>query len=136
MHARMVPRRHQTSAERHHRGRRKGARQGARLAQYREERFVNPEWRWWAAKLAGKLAPGATVDTPQAGFYRKTSKEHYGARKTFTPVAYWPGIDEDGMPALHCRGGAVALYEVGAMELWNYANEHPVTEEAYRDVAQ
>jgi hypothetical protein len=96
---------------------------------------VNPEWEWWAAKLAGKLPPGAIADTPQAGFYRKTSKEFYGARKTFTPVAYWPGI-QDGRPVLYCREGDKNVGATRAMELWNHVCDHPVSEEAYRDVAQ
>jgi len=88
-------------------------------------------WQWWADKLAGKPMQ-ANPDNPQAGFYRKSSKEHYGARKTFTPVAYWPGTNGK----LNCREGDVNVDEARANTLWNSVNRHPVTEEAYREVAQ
>lgn len=97
---------------------------------------MNPAWRWWALKLAGKLPQGAIVDTPQAGFYRKVSKEFYGARKTFMPVAYWPDVNEDGELVLFCREGDKNVGATRAMELWNHVNQHPVSEEAYRGVAQ
>lgn len=87
-------------------------------------------WQWWYDRLTGKPTQ-ANPDNPQAGFYRKSSKEHYGARKTFTPVAYWP---ENGK--LKCREGDVNVDEFRGMELWNRVNQQPVTEEAFREVAQ
>ena len=92
--------------------------------------FHDP-WQWWREKLAGEpveMNPG----NPHAGFYRQPQKEHYGARKTFKPIAYWPG--ENGK--LNCRIGDVDVPPETGEELWQWVGHHPVTEEAYRAVAE
>jgi hypothetical protein len=89
------------------------------------------EWDWWQARLAGELVP-MHPDIPHAGFYREQFKEHYGARKTFMPVAYWPG--DDGQ--LYCRIGDEDVSPERGQAIWTRVGNHPVTEEAYREVAE
>jgi len=91
------------------------------------------DWQYWHDRLAGKPVE-MSPSHPQAGFYREPRKESYGARRTFRPVAYWPGNNADG--SLHCRIGDEDVNEKRAMEIWTRCGHHPVTEEAYRDVAQ
>src|SRR5215472_15801560 len=88
-------------------------------------------WAYWQSRLEGIPLP-MHPDDPQAGFYRIPRKEHYGARRTFTPVAYWPG--ENGQ--LNCRVGDTDVPPMTAMEIWTRVGNHPVTEEAYRAVAE
>jgi hypothetical protein len=92
---------------------------------------LNDPWTWWFDRLAGKPAQ-MNPDTPHAGFYREQFKERYGARKTFMPVAYWPG--EDGQ--LCCRIGDEDVSPERGQAIWERVGNHPVTEEAYREVAQ
>lgn len=89
------------------------------------------EWQYWHDRLQGKQVE-MSPSHPQAGFYREPRKEHYGARRTFRPVAYWPG--ENGQ--LHCRIGDEDVTPERALDLWTRVGQHPVTEQAYRDVAQ
>lgn len=89
------------------------------------------EWQYWHDRLHGKPVQ-MSPSHPQAGFYREPRKEHYGARRTFRPVAYWP----DGDGVLHCRIGDEDVTPQRALELWTRVGQHPVTEEAYREVAQ
>lgn len=92
---------------------------------------MNEAWQWWADKLAGK--PVEMNDSnPQAGFYRWPRKAQYGARKTFLPVAYWPG--ENGK--LNCRIGDEDVSWERGEEIWKNVGNHPVSEHAYRAVAQ
>lgn len=85
-------------------------------------------WSWWQAKLAGQ--PVQMNDSnPQAGFYRQLHKAFYGARKTFTPVAYWPG--EDGH--LNCRIGDEDVTWQRGEEIWKNVGNNPVTHEAYHN---
>jgi hypothetical protein len=93
---------------------------------------MNSDWSWWQAKLAGQPMQ-ANPDLPHAGFYRQSHKAFYGARKTYTPVAYYPD-PETGR--LRCRIGDAEVDDVLAMQTWDHVNEHPVTEEAYRLVAE
>jgi hypothetical protein len=90
------------------------------------------DWDWWQRKLAGEPVE-MNPDTPHAGFYRKPHKEEYGARRTFQPVAYWRA-DDDGQ--LHCRIGDMDVTPERGEELWSMVGNHPVTEEAYRLVAE
>src|SRR5262252_2337654 len=92
---------------------------------------MNEAWEWWSKRLTG-MPVDAVVDTPQAGFYRMPEKAFYGARKTYTPVAYYPGADG----SLRCRLGDQEVNSIRAMELWNRVNQHPVSEQAYREVAE
>jgi hypothetical protein len=88
-------------------------------------------WQWWADKLAGKpvqMNPG----NPHAGFYRMPRKAFYGARKTFTPVAYWPSPNG----RMNCRFGDDDVTPERGEEIWERVGNHPVSEQAYRDVAQ
>lgn len=88
-------------------------------------------WSWWQEKLAGKPVQ-MNPDNPQAGFYRMPYKQEYGARRTFQPVAYWPG--ENG--ELNCRIGDRDIIPAYGRALWQSVGNHPVTEEAYRRVAE
>lgn len=97
---------------------------------------VDP-WDWWRRKLRGE--PVVNDGTLHPGFYRKPHKQFYGARKTYTPVAYWPGtVNLHGIdfPTVFCRDGDTDVNETRALELWAMVHDHPVTEEAYRAVAQ
>lgn len=92
---------------------------------------MNEQWFWWWDKLQGKpveMNPG----NPHAGFYRWPRKAQYGARKTFLPVAYWPG--DNGK--LNCRIGDNDVSAERGEEIWPSVGNHPVTEQAYRSVAQ
>ena len=88
-------------------------------------------WDWWFEKLAGKPVQ-MNPDTPHAGFYRQPRKAQYGARKTFKPVAYWPA--ENGQ--LNCRVGDDDITPEQGQAIWQNVGNHPVSEEAYRTVAQ
>ena len=88
-------------------------------------------WQWWQDRLAGKPNQ-ANPDTPHAGFYRQPHKAFYGARKTFTPVAYYPNADG----GLSCRIGDEDVSEQAGQIAWQRVCEHPVSEEAYRAVAE
>jgi hypothetical protein len=89
------------------------------------------EWQYWHDRLNGKPVE-MTPNDPQAGFYREPRRAEYGARKTFRPVAYWPG--ENGQ--LHCRLGDEDVSDQRGVDLWTRVGHHPVTEAAYRTVAQ
>jgi len=89
------------------------------------------DWRWWQDKLAGKPVE-MNPDEPHAGFYRMPRRQHYGARKTYIPVAYWPG--EDGQ--LNCREGDNDVNLERAQAIWHWVGNHAVSEEAYRAVAE
>jgi hypothetical protein len=89
------------------------------------------DWDWWQDKLAGRpveMNPG----TPHAGFYRWPRRPAYGAPRTFLPVAYWPG--ENGQ--LNCRIGDQDVLPEKGEEIWERVGDNPVTEEAYRKVAE
>jgi len=92
--------------------------------------FVDP-WQWWREKLAG-AAVEMNPDNPHAGFYRMPEKAFYGSRKTYTPVAYWPG--ENG--SLNCRVGDEDIGPEKGQGLWARVGNNPVSETAYRDVAE
>jgi hypothetical protein len=92
---------------------------------------VADPWQWWADKLAGKpvqMNPG----NPHAGFYRMPRKAFYGARRTFTPVAYWPSPNGK----MNCRFGDDDVTPERGEEIWERVGNHPVSEQAYRAVAQ
>lgn len=90
---------------------------------------VDP-WQWWRDKLAGK--PVVNDGTLHCGFFRKTTKEFYGARKTFVPVAFY--LDTNGQ--IRCREGDRDVDDTRALEVWEWVNDQPVTQEAYRAVAE
>jgi hypothetical protein len=92
--------------------------------------YFNP-WGWWQAKLAGK-AVEMNPSNPHAGFYRQPHKEFYGARRTFKPVAYWPG--KNGK--LNCRIGDVDVTPEVGEQIWERVGNNPVSEQAYRAVAE
>jgi len=89
------------------------------------------DWDWWQAKLAGEPVQ-MNPSTPHAGFYRMSHKESYGARKTFKPVAYWAGLNGK----LCCRIGDDDVTPERGEEIWERVGNHPVSEEAYRAVAE
>jgi hypothetical protein len=99
----------------------------------------NNPWSWWQDKLAGKPVQ-MNPSNPQAGFYRMPAKEFYGARRTFKPVAYWWATqDQNGTPItpeLCCRIGDEDVSPEKGQGIWERVGNHPVTEEAYRKVAQ
>lgn len=92
------------------------------------------DWQWWQDKLAGKPVQ-ANPDLPQWGFYRQSYKAFYGARKTFTPVAYYPDANTGEM---RCRIGDedISGDSIRATRMWNHVHNNPVTFEAFNDVAE
>ena len=88
-------------------------------------------WQWWRDQLAG-APPDLNESNPHAGFYRQSFKAHYGARKTYLPVAYWPGENDN----LNCRIGDQDVTPEKVRDTWVNVGKHPVTEEAYRAVAE
>jgi len=92
--------------------------------------FDNNPWHYWQSRIEG-IPMQMNPSHPQAGFYRMPRKEYYGARRTFKPVAYWP---EDGV--LKCRIGDENVSPEKGQGIWERVGNHPVTEEAYRQVAQ
>jgi predicted transcriptional regulator len=92
-------------------------------------------WHYWRETLAGKQLP-IHEGHPQPGFYRWPSKTGYGARKTFTPVAYWPENTPDNQQVTACRIGDEDVTPERGAEIWVSVARHPVLEEAYRGVAE
>jgi hypothetical protein len=97
-------------------------------------------WNYWRRRMAGEPVQ-MNPDNPQAGFYRIPRKERYGARKTFTPVIYSPGAKDDDLypllpnGGLYCREGDTMVSPERGRAIWQWAGHHPVSEEAYREVA-
>jgi len=91
-------------------------------------------WQWWRDQLSGASGPALDMNesNPHAGFYRQPRKAYYGARKTYLPVAYWPGENGD----LNCRIGDEDVTPEKGRDTWVSVGRHPVTEEAYRAVAE
>jgi hypothetical protein len=91
---------------------------------------MSDAYAYWREALEGKFGPVHT-DDPRPGFYRmKVVSE-----KTWTPVAIWPG--EDGqLVALKHHFVIEQPLICDAAEAWNYCCSDPVTEAAYRAVAE
>jgi hypothetical protein len=89
------------------------------------------DWQWWQDKLAGKPVE-MSEGTPHAGFYRWPRKIEYGGKRSFIPVAYWPA----GNGELNCRVADDDISPLGGRDIWVNVGAHPVTEEAYRAVAE
>lgn len=86
------------------------------------------DWDWWERRLAGEPMQ-MSESTPHAGFYRMPAKAAYGARKTFTPVAYWP----DGNGGLNCRFDGKDVSQQHGRDIWTRVGDHPVSQEAYHN---
>src|SRR5215467_13259516 len=89
------------------------------------------DWSWWQTKLEGQPTQ-MSEGTPHAGFYRLQNKDTFGAKSTFIPVAYWPAENVE----LNCRVGDRDVTPEYGRDLWINVGAHPVTEEAYRGVAE
>jgi hypothetical protein len=91
---------------------------------------MSDPYHFWREALDGKFGPVHT-DDPRPGFYRmKVVSE-----KTWTPVAIWPG--EDGqLVALKHHFVIEQPLICDAAEAWNYCCSDPITEAAYRAVAE
>src|SRR5262245_25176365 len=87
-------------------------------------------WAYWEKKLAGE-AVEASPDDPQCGFYRWARRAAYGERRWFEPVAYWP---DNGV--IRCRISERDLTPEEGKGYWQSGANSPVTEEAYRAVAE
>jgi hypothetical protein len=92
---------------------------------------MSDEWAWWQTKLRGEPAQ-MSEGTPHAGFYRAARRGQYGARRTFLPVAYWPG--ENG--ELNCRIGDDDVTPQHGRDIWVSVGNNPIVEETYRAVAE
>jgi|SRR5215831_2827930 len=97
-------------------------------------------WDYWRRTLAGvRLAVNDSA--PQPGFYRWPTRPEYGARKVFTPVAYWPAglMDKETgeiVEVVACRIGDEDVPPDRGVEIWRSVARYPVTEDAYRGVAE
>jgi len=100
------------------------------MTDYVEPRPPANPWAYWQSRREG-IPVQMHPDDPQAGFYRKPRKEYYGARRTFTPVAYYW---QDG--ALRCRVGDAEVPDQTALAIWIQVGNNDVSEEAYRAVAE
>src|SRR5262245_48930726 len=80
---------------------------------------MTASWQYWKDGLDGKPVV-AIQDDPQYGFFRQSHKAHYGARKTFTPVAFWPGQNGD----VRCRLGDTDVSQERCIALWNSVNRN------------
>ena len=89
------------------------------------------EYAYWRQALAGRFGPVHAND-PRPGFYRQRL---IGPRDEFwTPVAIWR--DESGLVALKHAYIVEQPLTVPAEDIWTFCCEHPITEEAYRAVAE
>src|SRR5262245_6036518 len=91
-------------------------------------------WEWWGKKLTG-MPVLQSPNEPQCGFYRKTQRERYGARKTFLPVAYYPD-QETGEMRLRIGDNDIDPGDKKFLETWTSVCDRPVSEQAYRQVAE
>jgi hypothetical protein len=85
---------------------------------------MSDPYAWWRNALAGNFGPMHDGDA-QPGFYRKRD----GKNGPWFPVAIW--LDQFGLPVATCAGR-----EVNAGEIWSWCCKYPVTEDAYREVAE
>ncbi len=83
-------------------------------------------WNHWQRRLAGEMLP-LVNEQPECGFYRM--KNRYNGVPT--PVAYWPSGSE-----VHCRIGGEDVSVEKGQEVWSWCAKYPITEEAYRAVAE
>jgi hypothetical protein len=92
---------------------------------------------WWRGAVAAKEA--GTLDDymkahpihdgePECGRYRLRNKNKQTQEITYRPIAYW----RDDKGTLCCRVGDVDQDFVRACQLWNYACQHPITNEVYK----
>src|SRR5215813_4665816 len=95
------------------------------------EDSMNP-WQWWQDKRAGKPVE-INEGTPHAGFYRWPRREGgYLSRRTFTPVAYYPGQNGE----LVCRIGNEDVTPERGCDIWIYVADNDVDEEPWRAVSE
>lgn len=91
-----------------------------------------PSYSWWRRALAGEFGPVHDGD-PQPGFYRQPLCSKINV--PWYPVAIWP--DEDGkLVAMKHHALIEQPIIADADELWSFCCEHPISEEAYRAVAE
>lgn len=84
---------------------------------------------FWQAALAGQK-PEMNADNPHPGFYR-TRRKNKAGQISYLPVAYFVRDNE-----LICFVGDDEVPLERGQEIWTYTGQHPVTEEAYRAVAE
>src|SRR5215831_2668622 len=101
---------------------------------------MNDPWYYWRQTRAG-VDLSIHEGDPQPGFYRWPQKPEYGARKVFTPVAYWPATEKNEETGviyewIACRIGDDDVAPTRGAEIWHYVAKNAVSEEAYRGVAE
>lgn len=90
------------------------------------------DYTFWQNALAGTLGPIHDSE-PQVGFYRR--KIVSGRNSPWTPVAIW--ADESGnIQALQHATVIMGPRAVDPNEVWSWCANNPITEEAYRAVAE
>jgi hypothetical protein len=93
---------------------------------------MSDAYRYWRDALEGRFGPVHT-DDPRPGFYR--TKIVRGKDSPWTPVAIWQS--EDGtLTALRHHFVVEAPLIVDPNEIWTFCADYPITEEAYRAVAE
>lgn len=90
------------------------------------------DYTYWRAALAGNFGPVHDGD-PQPGFYRaKVTRGPYGI---WTPVAIWPEPDGTLTALKHVWISRSPVF-IDPDEVWLWCSQNPITEEAYRAVAE
>lgn len=94
---------------------------------------TNP-YAYWKAALAGEK-PKMYVDDPQCGFYRK--KNGKGREANFVPVAVF-SVDGVYIARVGLETAGIQYDVTGDKlnELWSWIAANPISEEAYRAVAE
>src|SRR5215472_4720986 len=102
--------------------------------------MTDDPWHYWRSRQAGRNPP-FNAAYPQPGYYRWPTRPEYGARKVFTPVAYWPAglMDQETgeiKEVVACRIGDEDVPPERGVDIWKNVAIHDVSEEAYRGVAE
>ncbi len=87
---------------------------------------MSNDYDHWSRRLAGETLP-IENENPRPGFYRQRLKN--GAPPI--PVAYWQIGD-----VVYCRYGDRDVSIERGQEIWSWCAQYPVSEEAYRAVAE
>lgn len=93
---------------------------------------MTASYDYWRNALAGHFGPVHEGD-PQPGFYR--CRILPGKDSPWTPIAIWP-LDDGSLTAMKHAFVVEQPLIVDAGEIWTWCCDAPITEEAYRAVAE
>ncbi len=89
------------------------------------------DYSYWRNAMAGQFGPVHDGD-PQPGFYR--ARVTFGREVPWTPVAIWD--DGNGLVAVKHAYIVEKPLIVPADDVWSYCCDNPISEAAYRAVAE